>query len=47
MLQEIEKARLEKNNVKKENDKIKEKVQFMNNFADYDKIDPDDFSIKL
>jgi superfamily II DNA or RNA helicase len=28
-------------------EKIKEKVQFMNNFADYDKLDPDDFSIKL
>jgi superfamily II DNA or RNA helicase len=28
-------------------DKIKEKIQFMNNFADYDKMNPDDFSIKL
>jgi superfamily II DNA or RNA helicase len=28
-------------------DKLKEKIQFMNNFADYDKLNPDDFSIKI
>lgn len=28
-------------------EKVKEKIKFMNNFADYDKLNPDDFDIKL
>jgi superfamily II DNA or RNA helicase len=27
--------------------KIKEKIEFMNNFADFDKLNPDDYSIKI
>jgi len=27
--------------------KIKEKIEFLNNFADYDKLDPNDFAIVL
>lgn len=27
--------------------KLKEKIEFINNFADYDKLNPDDFSIKI